>query len=352
MKGMVWAMAHQFVIGNLFESSAQALVNTVNCEGYMGKGIAYQFKLLYPENYRAYASACKTGQLKIGKVFCYQEKGKTIINFPTKDKWREKSEIDYIERGLVSLAELIDSLNIKSVAIPPLGSGNGGLNWLDVKSIIESQFLTAIPASVNVYIYEPSKEYKAVPTVEPKLTLSALVLLQIKLHLTKFGRLRLQKTAFLTNIFLGEDYFRFVKGQNGPYDKAIDNISKDIKAFQEFHGDIDTQKTYSLIYSRLVSNSIENKMHHILPAIKDAAEYVNKIEDNDFLECLTTILYLVQSNFTIRGLDTHTIVKLFKGWSEDKAKRFTEEQIMQGIEYLYETNLLTKMLMGYVITKR
>jgi len=86
-------MTH-YVTGNLLASTAQALVNTVNCEGYMGKGIAYQFKLSYPENYFAYATACKTGKMQIGKMFFYVENEKIIINFPTKDKWRANSKIE------------------------------------------------------------------------------------------------------------------------------------------------------------------------------------------------------------------------------------------------------------------
>lgn len=92
-----------YVTGNLLKSDAEALVNTVNCEGYMGKGIAYQFKLQFPENNFNYIKACKSGYLRPGKLYCYREQGKTIINFPTKDKWREKSRLEYIDSGLGEL---------------------------------------------------------------------------------------------------------------------------------------------------------------------------------------------------------------------------------------------------------
>ena len=127
------------VTGDLLQSSAEALVNTVNCEGYMGKGIAYQFKLKFPQNNIDYIKACKKGTLKPGQLHYYCENGKIIINFPTKDKWRNKSKIKYIEDGLDALILLIENLNIKSIAIPPLGSGNGGLIWLDVKRIISEK---------------------------------------------------------------------------------------------------------------------------------------------------------------------------------------------------------------------
>lgn len=90
----------QYVTGNIFESKAECLVNTVNCEGYMGKGIAYQFKMRYPQNNKDYVRACKSGELRIGTIHFFFEEGIWIINFPTKDKWREKSRISYVEIGL------------------------------------------------------------------------------------------------------------------------------------------------------------------------------------------------------------------------------------------------------------
>ena len=118
-----------YTTGDLLKSSAEALVNTVNCEGYMGKGIAYQFKMQYPENNKDYVKACKSGELTVGKLHYFKEKGKIIVNFPTKNKWRANSKIEYINDGLDELIKLIHQLNIKSIAIPPLGSGNGGLIW-------------------------------------------------------------------------------------------------------------------------------------------------------------------------------------------------------------------------------
>lgn len=126
----------KYVKGNLLESEAECLVNTVNCEGVMGKGIAYQFKLKFPENNRDYIKACKSGALVIGKLHYWKEDGKVIINFPTKDTWRKKSEIEFIEKGLNELVLLIPKLGIKSIAIPPLGCGNGGLQWGEVKKLI------------------------------------------------------------------------------------------------------------------------------------------------------------------------------------------------------------------------
>ena len=126
----------KFVTGDIFNSNADCLINTVNCEGVMGKGIAYQFKIRFPQNNLEYIRECETGKLKVNTIHYYKEDGIWIVNFPTKNKWREKSKIDYIEKGLEQLIKFIIEYNPRIIAIPPLGCGNGGLNWDIVKSII------------------------------------------------------------------------------------------------------------------------------------------------------------------------------------------------------------------------
>lgn len=107
-----------FLAGDLLKSDADALVNTVNCEGYMGKGIAYQFKLQYPETNESYVKACKSGKLRPGRLHTHREQGKLIINFPTKDKWRCKSKMEYINDGLEALVELIDEESLRTITAP------------------------------------------------------------------------------------------------------------------------------------------------------------------------------------------------------------------------------------------
>lgn len=165
-----------FQTGNILNSSAQCLVNTVNCEGYMGKGIAYQFKESFPENNRNYVKACRNGSLSIGKVLFYSEAGKIIANFPTKDKWREKSEYSYIESSLSDLADGLLERKISSVAIPPLGCGNGGLDWNKVRQMIIER-MSALP--LDVIVYEPTKNF-ASKTEIPKMSASHLVLMKLK----------------------------------------------------------------------------------------------------------------------------------------------------------------------------
>ena len=142
--------------GDILESPAEALVNTVNCVGVMGRGIALQFKNRYPENYKEYALACKLNEVRPGTMFVTntnQFQGpRYIINFPTKRHWRGKSRLEDIDAGLADLVRVVSDLKIKSIAVPPLGCGLGGLNWVDVRPLI-AQFADMMPEH-EMYLYE------------------------------------------------------------------------------------------------------------------------------------------------------------------------------------------------------
>src|SRR4051812_17859937 len=144
--------------GNLLDAQAQALVNTVNTVGIMGKGIALQFKKVYPRNYDEYRLACEAGKVELGRMFTVDlaalDGPRFVINFPTKQHWRGKSKIEDIEAGLHALVAEVRSLGIRSIAVPPLGCGNGGLDWSQVRPLIET-VLSELP-DVHVYLYEPA----------------------------------------------------------------------------------------------------------------------------------------------------------------------------------------------------
>lgn len=144
--------------GNILTADAEALVNTVNCVGIMGRGIALQFKNEFPENFKAYEAACAREEVQPGKMFVFETRTlmnpKFIINFPTKRHWRGKSRIEDIDSGLKALAEEIRNRGIRSIAIPPLGSGLGGLNWADVRPRIEAALRGV--KDLNAIIFEPN----------------------------------------------------------------------------------------------------------------------------------------------------------------------------------------------------
>lgn len=141
-----------YVQGNLFESPAQTLVNTVNTQGAMGKGIALQFKKYFPEMFDEYRRLCDDGQLKIGTLHVFQTRHKKILNFPTKQEWRKPSKLEYIERGLQTFVHIYREAGIHSVAFPPLGCGNGELDYADVRPLMES-YLGNLP--IPVFLYPP-----------------------------------------------------------------------------------------------------------------------------------------------------------------------------------------------------
>ncbi|CAM5538428.1 type II toxin-antitoxin system antitoxin DNA ADP-ribosyl glycohydrolase DarG [Eoetvoesiella caeni] len=148
----------EYTSGDILKCEADALVNTVNCVGVMGRGIALQFKNVFPDNFKAYEAACKIKEVQPGRMFVFETGQLTpprfIINFPTKRHWRGKSRIEDIESGLVDLVNVIRSRGIRSIAVPPLGSGLGGLDWQQVRQRIEHAL--ADLDDVQVLVYEPS----------------------------------------------------------------------------------------------------------------------------------------------------------------------------------------------------
>ncbi len=336
-------MSITYTTGNILESETEAIVNTVNCEGYMGKGLAYQFKLRFPENNKDYMKACRSGNLCIGKMHYFKENNKIIINFPTKNKWRENSKIEYIDVGLDSLIELIKTLNIKSISIPPLGSGNGGLNWEEVKNLITKKFYE-LDSNIYIKIYEPSKNYKVTSIQEPKLSTSALILMKLKQNLNKFTKIRLQKSAYFMNILSGDTYFKFKKEKYGPYDNSISIISKNIKEYQKYHNIENVDEVYCMLYSKIVSEDVEKKLKKYDEYIKKSCDYINCIKTEKEVECVATIVFILKEK---GSLNENQIIENFKLWSEDKANRFSETEILNGVENLYNHNIIQKDLIGF-----
>lgn len=154
--------------GNLLDAEVEALVNTVNTVGIMGKGIALMFKEAFPENFRLYAAACKQGEVQIGRMFVTERPPfvgssggpRWIINFPTKGHWRDRTRLEWVETGLADLTRVLQEKAIRSVALPPLGCGNGGLDWSAVRPLIEKA-LAGLP-SIEVLVYEPTSRYQNV----------------------------------------------------------------------------------------------------------------------------------------------------------------------------------------------
>jgi len=215
----------------LKQEDVDAIVNTVNCVGVMGKGIALQFKKKWPANFKSYALACKNKEVKLGQMFIFElgalATPRYIINFPTKDHWRSASNIEDIESGLQNLAEQIARFDIRSIAIPPLGCGLGGLPWSKVKPLIV-KYLGNIE-NLEIRLFEPNDEIKAsaieVNTVKPKMTAgrAAILALLESYQSVNYGlsKIEVQKLAYFLQE-AGENLkLQFKKHTYGPYADAL-----------------------------------------------------------------------------------------------------------------------------------
>ncbi len=163
----------EFKTGDILAEDAEALVNTVNCVGVMGRGIALQFRNAFPENFKAYAAACRRGEVRPGHMFVFETRQlappRYVINFPTKRQWRNRSRMEDIEAGLRALRAVIRDRGIRSVAVPPLGSGLGRLRWSDVRARIEAgvRDLADGVDGVRVIVFEPHAAKGHVPATTP-----------------------------------------------------------------------------------------------------------------------------------------------------------------------------------------
>lgn len=338
----------QYKNDNLLESEAEALVNTVNTVGVMGKGIALQFKNQYPNNYKLYKQACKLNEVKVGKMFVTEESSllggkKTIINFPTKTDWRKPSEYEYIELGLRDLVEIIKENKIKSVAIPPLGAGNGGLDWNRVKTLME-QYLKDIDCTI--FIYQPNSTVLEVLKKERvKLTPARAMLLSVLFDLVKNGEFvsefTSEKIAYFLQRFGAHEEFKLEFQPNfyGPYSGKVKHVlyylngsyisgysSKDKKPFDELEIMLDAEKD---VNDYLENN--DNKKYNDI--VKNTKAFLSGFYADFGLELLSTIDFIMMDKNT---KSINEIVSYLEKWSDRKKTMFTNPKFiniaMQNIE--------------------
>ena len=219
----------EFVRGNLLEADVDALVNTVNTKGVMGKGVALQFRRAFPANYNAYRAACAAGEVQFGRMFVFQPGQlagpRAIINFPTKDHWRSRSRLADIEAGLRDLRRVLLELDVRSVALPPLGCGLGGLRLSDVRPLIE-QALSELPLRVLVYEPQPAPAPERMPEARerPRMTPFRATLVWLLGRYLAPGEtatpLEVQKLLYFLQEAGEPLRLRFVKQRYGPYADA------------------------------------------------------------------------------------------------------------------------------------
>ena len=237
--------------GNILRADAEALVNTVNCVGFMGKGIALQFKKAYPENFEAYRKACAAREVRPGRMFIFDLQSmlnpKYVINFPTKGDWRANSRYEDIESGLQALVAEVRRLGIRSIAIPPLGCGLGGLDWNRVRPMIERAFADLPDVRLLLFELSGAPEAKAMPvrTERPRLTVARALFIrlmdQYAAQAYRLTLLEIQKLAYFLQEAGQPLRLKYQTGHYGPY---APNLNQVLEALERHYtsGYGDTQK--------------------------------------------------------------------------------------------------------------
>ncbi len=288
--------------GNILEADAEALVNTVNCVGFMGKGIALQFKQAFPDNFKAYEAACRAGQVVPGRMFIFDNSRlinpRYVINFPTKRHWRGKSRLVDIRSGLKALVADVRRLRIRSIAVPPLGCGLGGLNWGKVRPMIERAF-SELP-EVRVLLFEPvgTPDAKAMPvrTDRPRMTPARALFIKLMdaYAALDYSRtlLELQKLAYFLQEAGEPLRLKYEPGHYGPYAANLNKVLE-IMEGHFIRGYGDQQKPGAEI--ELLPGAVEEATNFLadktesLARLKRVARLIEGFETPYGMELLATV---------------------------------------------------------------
>jgi len=322
--------------GDILQAGAEAIVNTVNCVGVMGRGIALQFKKAFPANFRAYAVACEEGEVQPGRMFVFDTGAFTnpryVINFPTKRHWKGKSRLEDIDSGLIVLAREVRERGIKSIAVPPLGAGLGGLDWNDVRPRIEAA-LQDIP-DLDVMIYQPNGAPEVVKSPDvPKMTPGRAALVTL-MHRYLQGLMdpfvtliEVQKLMYFMQEAGQPLRLNYVKHHYGPYARNLSYVLNTIEghfvAGYRDGGD-QPEKELSIVPGAMAEAeaALENapQTHENFNRV---ADLVDGFETPYGLELLATVHWVA----TREGANTPAkALMCIHNWNERK-RAFTERQV-------------------------
>jgi len=326
--------------GDILRADTEALVNTVNCVGIMGRGIALQFKKAFPENFEAYIKICKEKKLHPGMVCTYKLHNlggpKYIINFPTKRHWRGQSKLEEIEAGLKALVQEVRKLGIKSISIPPLGCGLGGLPWQTVRRLMEE--ILSVLRDVQVNLYEPSGAPQADRMVNrterPKMTVGrASLILLIK----KYLEAMLDDTVTLLEIHklmyfmqeAGEKLrLNYKPAPYGPYAENLRHVLSVMEShFVEGFGegtDEPNKKISVLPMAYKLAESYLQEYPATQERLNKVAQLIDGFETPYGMELLSTVHWVVTRE---KPTDMKRLIKLVYKWSDRKSVIMKDEHI-------------------------
>jgi O-acetyl-ADP-ribose deacetylase (regulator of RNase III)/uncharacterized protein YwgA len=338
----------KFITGDMLRAKVDALVNTVNTVGVMGKGIALQFKEAFPQNNKIYIEACKKRELEPGKLLAVWDNNlllgkKLIINFPTKTHWRQPSKYEYIESGLQALIVLIEKENIQSVALPPLGCGNGGLDWAKVKPMIV-KYLGEL--SLQILVYEPNAAIKEIlqqqeTKKEMKLTTARAQLMYALFAYESFGEysslFAANKLAYFLQRMGQPLKLQFQPNHYGPYAIGVEKVlyamngvylkgleQQEAKPFDALH--LNYEKWYE------VKEYVDKQLNAAEASrLNNLVQLINGFTSELSLEILSTTAYILDAN---PNFSFEEVLNAIGEWSIRKRKLFKEEYVRVAYEHL------------------
>jgi O-acetyl-ADP-ribose deacetylase (regulator of RNase III) len=342
----------QFVTGNLLDAQVDALVNTVNTAGVMGKGLALQFKKAFPANSKAYEVACRSGEVQIGRMFVFDAGGivlpRYIINFPTKRHWRSPSRIEFIEQGLRALVSVIHDRKIRSIAVPPLGAGLGGLDWGEVRGAITREFASL--EGVQVLVFEPKgappPEAMRNVTAKPKMTAGrASVIALMNQYLVpgfdyRLSLLEVQKLAYFLQAAGEELRLKYQAHHYGPYADNLRHVLNHIEGhFVRGFGDGRNRPETPLELLPGAATEAEAFLASRGDAearISRVAELIEGFETPFGMELLSTVHWVAtHDGDAARSVDA--AIAGVQAWSEHKATMMKPEHVRAAWARLRDT---------------
>ncbi|GAB1038105.1 macro domain-containing protein [Shewanella algae] len=349
-----------YVTGNILHDHADAIINTVNTVGVMGKGLALQFKKAFPDNYKSYKAACDNNELLVGTLLITPTQSMSpphyIINFPTKAHWKGNSKIEYIQSGLEALKKEVQRLELSSVAIPALGSGLGGLPWELVEQEIKSSLSDMPQVEWRVYPPQsaPAAKQMVNRTSKPRMTIGrAAVLGLIHEYLTSglhysLSLLEVQKLVYFLTVS-GEklkNQVHFQKHHYGPYADVLRHVLEKMEGhFIDGYGDGANKPDISI---ELRKNAAEHAKTFLEahPETKQRFDEVTKLVDGFEspygMELLSTVHWVVTQELNSEAPELHEVINKVHSWNERKAE-MKATHIQAAFERLKNQNWLSRL---------
>ncbi len=338
--------------GNLLDSDAEALVNTVNTVGVMGKGIALQFRRRFPEMFRAYEGAAKQGDVRLGQMHVWNTGAMTgprfVINFPTKGHWRARSRLPDIEAGLADLVRVARDKSIKSIAVPPLGCGSGGLDWAEVRPLIVSAFEQLPDVDVRIFPPEgaPDAASMSTQTVRPAMTVAKAAFIATMRRYSEIALdvslIEVQKLMYFLQV-AGEDMrLNYTKAHYGPY---ADNLRKALRSMEGHFitGFGDGSKSVQEAEPIKLLPGVSDQADRILDRYPDTVARIERVvrlsegfESAYGMELLASVHWVAAHENAEAAADPGIAAELVGAWNARKHRMMGPDHVAKAWSHLRE----------------